>query len=101
MTQRLRMLDWLLVAAALTLLIAVIAPHQLPVTAYKLSLVSLAAVAGYRLDRSLFPYARPDSFGNWRDALMVNSVQASVFCASMQRRAIIMAACIVGVSLGA
>jgi hypothetical protein len=46
------------------LLVAVwaLAPHQLPVSLYKLSLVSLAAVVGYWLDRSIFPYARPDAF---------------------------------------
>lgn len=88
-----RMLDWMIFSAALTILIAVFAPHQLPVTAYKLSLVSLAAIVGYWLDRSLFPYARPDN-----DSIMVND---SRFAFAMQRRAIIIAACIVGVSLGA
>ena len=59
---RWRMTDWLLVALALALVVFLIAPQQLPVSIYKLSLVSMAAVAGYWIDRSLFPYARPDLF---------------------------------------
>lgn len=57
-----RMADWVIAAALLTLLVWLLAPHQVPVTVYKLSLVALAAVAGYWIDRSLFPYARPDLF---------------------------------------
>ena len=57
-----RMLDWLIYALLLALLVWFIAPQQLPVSLYKLSLVSLAAVVGYWIDRSLFPYARPDIF---------------------------------------
>jgi len=57
-----RMNDWLLAAIALSFAVWWIAPQQLPVSLYKLSLVALAAVAGYWIDRSLFPYARPDVF---------------------------------------
>ena len=59
-SRRWRMTDWLLVALGLALLVWLMAPQQLPVSIYKLSLVSMAAVAGYWIDRSLFPYARPD-----------------------------------------
>ena len=59
---RVRMADWVLAALVLTLAVGLMAPQQLPVTMYKLSLVALAAVAGYWIDRSLFPYARPDLF---------------------------------------
>ena len=37
-----------------------LAPQQLPVAVYKLALISLAGVACYRLGCGLFPYARPD-----------------------------------------
>lgn len=57
-----RMLEWLLLALLLTVLVWMIAPQQLPTSLYKASLVTLAAVVGYWIDRSLFPYARPDSF---------------------------------------
>ena len=59
---RWRMSDWLIVALVLALVVWLMAPQQLPVSIYKLSLVSMAAVAGYWIDRSLFPYARPDLF---------------------------------------
>lgn len=89
--KNLRMIDWLIVAALLSLVIAIVAPHQLGVTAYKLSLVSLAAVVGYWIDRSLFPYARPDEL-----ALTDQQVAAAYL-----RRAVVVGACIVGVGLGA
>lgn len=85
------MLDWLIVTLLLTLVIGIIAPQQLGVTAYKLSLVSLAAVAGYWIDRSLYPYARPDE-------LALSDIEVA---AAYLRRAIVVGACIVGVSLGA
>ena len=86
-----RMSDWLVIAIILAVVIYLVAPHQIPVTLYKLSLVSLAAVAGYWADRSTFPYARPDIFWG-KDVL---------FAAAMIRRAIIIAAFVVAVSLGA
>lgn len=88
-----RLADWVAIAAVLALAIGIIAPHQLPVTLYKLSLVSLSAVVGYWIDRSLFPYARPDCF-------LVGG-RDQVFSAAMIRRAVIVCACIIGVSLGA
>lgn len=99
--KKMRMIEWLLVSVALALAIYLAAPHQLPVTLYKLSLITSAAVVGYWLDRSLFPYARPDQFGRWADNLFVNATQAEVFAACMQRRAIIVGAAIVAGALGA
>lgn len=57
-----RLFGWLIATVILLGLIALMAPQQLPVSLYKLSLVTMAGVTGYWLDRSLFPYARPDSF---------------------------------------
>ena len=57
-----RLSGWLVITVLLLVSVWAIAPQQLPVSLYKLSLVSLAAVVGYWLDRSLFPYARPDFF---------------------------------------
>ena len=56
-----RLLSWWLIALALSLAVFLIAPQQLPVSIYKLNLVSLAALAGYWLDRAAYPYARPQS----------------------------------------
>ncbi|ENU2136456.1 TPA: putative holin [Klebsiella michiganensis] len=58
--QRLR--NWIILAVALLAAIAVISPEQLGVTLYKLSLISIAAILGYHLDRALFPYASPGSY---------------------------------------
>lgn len=83
-----RMLDWLLIAAVLLVIVYLIAPQNLPVVIYKLALVSLAGLMGYRLDRSLFPYARPDQCAE------------SVKGMAMLRRAIIVAAFMIAVSIG-
>ncbi|MBJ3678951.1 hypothetical protein JGC71_23150, partial [Salmonella enterica subsp. enterica serovar Hvittingfoss] len=52
----------------------------------------LSAVLGYWLDRSLFPWARPDSFCPWEESLCC--------AAAMIRRAIIVAAICLAVALG-
>ena len=54
-----RMTSWWLIALILSLAVFLIAPQQLPVSLYKLNLISLAALAGYWIDRAVFPYARP------------------------------------------
>jgi hypothetical protein len=86
------MLGWIAIAVLLSAAIAWLAPHQLPVTLYKLSLITAGAAVGYWIDRGLFPYARPDA--DWLEPGIETS-------AAMIRRAIIVAACIVGVALGA
>lgn len=83
-----RMFDWFLYALVLVAIVAAVAPQNIPVVVYKLALVSLAGLMGYRLDRSLFPYARPDQCAE------------SVTGAAMLRRAIIVAAFMIAVSLG-
>lgn len=90
--KKIRMLDWIAIALALSGVIAWLAPHQLPVTLYKLSLISAGGAIGYWIDRGLFPYARPD--GDFCEPGIETA-------AAMLRRAIIVAACIVGVALGA
>lgn len=110
----LRLTSWWALALILFALIALIAPQQLSVTAYKLSLVSIAAIVGYHLDRALFPYASPGSYlkVNWRkgphhkslnndspEYPIINGME-SVFAAVLLRRAIIVTACILGVTLG-
>ena len=54
-----RLTSWWLIALVLSLAVFLIAPQQLPVSLYKLNLISLAALAGYWIDRAVFPYARP------------------------------------------
>lgn len=83
-----RLTTWLLISFALVVTIAAVSPVQLPVVIYKLSLVSLAAVAAYWLDRALFPYARPDGYlvEDWRDgcAPLPNFHPSQVRCASVK-----------------
>ncbi len=70
-----RLWGWALITLALLVAVWGLAPQQLPVSLYKLSLVTLAAVVGYWLDRSLFPYARPDAL---MDSGMLGSDEPSL-----------------------
>lgn len=114
-----RLIGWLLLTVLLTLAVGAMAPQQLPVTLYKLNLIALAGVAGYWLDRSLFPYARPDLFLRHAEtqddleSLTSEPVEAStplvcndygldlLAAAAMLRRALIVAAAMIAVGLGA
>lgn len=95
-----RLLGWALLCLATSAGVWLLAPQQLGVSLYKLSLVALAAVVGYWLDRSLFPYARPDELlarctagadPGWRLA----------FGAAMLRRAVLVSAAMLAMGLGA
>ncbi len=90
-----RLFAWQIATILLLILIYLLAPQQLPVTLYKLSLVTIAGVAGYWLDRSLFPYASPDEF------LPKHSAYEIAFAAALLRRAIIVAAAMLAMGLGA
>ncbi|HBV4277099.1 TPA: putative holin [Klebsiella michiganensis] len=126
--QRLR--NWIILAVALLAAIAFISPEQLGVTLYKLSLVSIAAILGYHLDRALFPYASPGSYltKNWktqeakrrstgnhsqsevppplphgfegRVEFPVSHGYELIFAAVLIRRALIVAAICLGVTMG-
>ncbi|PAK13982.1 MULTISPECIES: putative holin [Burkholderia cepacia complex] len=106
-----RLTSWLVAAFILVTAIALVSPQQLPISLYKLSLVSLAAVVAYWLDRGLFPYARPDSYleRDWRHGSTEPTLDADyrvvtgyelVFAAAMLRRALIVLGVVVGVALG-
>lgn len=109
------MSGWLLLSIVLVASIAAVSPQQLPVTLYKLCLITLAGVVGYWLDRGLFPYARPDYYllrMHWHQRLRdsggidgaadvpVDRAHQLAFAAAMLRRAIIVGACILGVAMG-
>ena len=91
--------------------LALIQPLQFGVVCYKLSLVFIGATVGYWLDRSLFPYARPDGYlkGFWQHGTSEPEGEADyeiaegyfwVFALCMIRRALIMFAVILGLTLG-
>lgn len=106
---RARMAGWLLVSLILTVAIAVTAPQQLPVSLYKLSLITSGAWVAYWIDRSLFPYARPDAFLTqpWSIGKFnhpggdVDLKMQIAFGMAQLRRALIIAAAMIGVALGA
>jgi hypothetical protein len=108
--RRLPRLFWWLIANVLLLaFIGLFYPQQLPVSLYKLSLVTMAAVSGYWLDRSLFPYARPDEFMSrpfspgspYVPDRAVPPAQQIAFSAAMLRRAVIVGCAMLAVGLGA
>ncbi|AVJ80809.1 TPA: putative holin [Enterobacter hormaechei subsp. hoffmannii] len=101
-----RLSGWLLTAVLLLGSIGLVSPQQLPVVVYKLSLITLAAVLGYWLDRSLFPKARPGQYLKHDETLMASGrypVQTGlhlVFSAALIRRALIVAAVCLAVATG-
>ncbi|MDO2157357.1 putative holin, partial [Escherichia coli] len=54
-----RLRGWLVASVTLFVVIGWTSSAQIPVVIYKLSQVSLSAVLGYWIDRSLFHWARP------------------------------------------
>ncbi len=113
-----RMLFWLaltIVLMVLSLLFQAVAPGNLiSVTLYKAHLLALGGWGGYWLDRALFPYDRPHEYAedpekshkaSWQgyspkeeSAVLVST---NNFGQAMLRRAIIVAACLITVGLGA
>ena len=83
-----RLLGWLFFTVLLILAIAWLSPPQLPVMLYKVAMVTMGAVLGYWIDRALFPYARPHKCKDWAYSL------------TMLRRALIVLACVLGMTLG-
>lgn len=83
-----RMSDWTFITVGLLLALALVAPTKLPVVLYKAGLVTLGGVLGYWIDRALFPYARPDQVTRAERAM------AGI------RRAVVVLACILGLTLG-
>ncbi|QLB15874.1 hypothetical protein A6B39_10645 [Mannheimia granulomatis] len=110
-----RLLSWVVSALVLLIVIALVSSQQVPVVLYKLSLVSIAAIIGYHLDRALFPYASPGGYLqiNWKQYLK-NQRQAEhagpeypvhkgyelIFAIVVLRRALIVGAVMLGVTLG-
>lgn len=118
-----RMLVWLvlwLVLMALALFAQTVAPGNLvAVTLYKAHLLSLGAWFGYWLDRALSPYDRPhcyleddepaaiqaaragDAQPEAKAELDLQFVASRSMASAQLRRAVIVAACLIAVCLGA
>lgn len=85
---KLRAAPWLVATLGLLGVIVVLYPEQIGLFVWALCKVTAAAYVGYWVDRTMFRYSRPHQL---RDS---DAKRAAWF-----RRAIIVAACIVGVSL--
>ena len=102
-----RLALWILVSVFLLVALALTAHEQMPVIAYKFVLVTSGAVLAYWLDRSLFPYARPHECLPARNCPGGGSTDAQeayrytiAFAAACLRRALIVLACVLGLTLG-
>ncbi len=109
---RWRLLFFGLMALGLHVALSRISPPQLPVVLYKLALVMLAAILGMLFDAAAFPFARPDSYltDDWKrtpgtprcgcaDFPIARGCRGA-FVASCLRRAAVVAAFVIGISVG-
>jgi hypothetical protein len=101
-----RLYGWILFSLLLLLLAWWLAPHRIPLTGWKVVLVTGGAVLGYWLDRALFPYARPGDMVDAASHPATNSIKwrkhSLLWNANLAglRRAIIVFACIIGLTMG-
>ena len=110
-----RALAKIFIVAVLALVVSVlfVSPIQLPVVLYKLMLALVAGVIALGFDYLFFPYSVPSGYlsRDWRsdpDATGDDGIPdyticdgyIPAFCAAMLRRALIVAAFIVAVSVG-
>lgn len=105
-----RMLWPNLLANALLLVVAVLAPHQAPVVLYKLGAVLAAACLGHMVDLALFPYSQPSGYlrVDWREVESFEDDKPDfgvvggyewAFAVASARRAAIVCACMLAVAL--
>ncbi|KKO05834.1 hypothetical protein LCGC14_0074750 [marine sediment metagenome] len=92
---KLRIGPWLILAIITTLIVAMLHPHQLGVLLWSLTKLCWGAYLGYWIDRSIFPYARPDRFNPDLDTNERTSWEVL-----MLRRALIIGAAILALGLG-
>lgn len=86
-----RMWLWTMVSIGLLLALFLIRQEQLQVVLYKAAMVTLAATMAYWIDRSLFPYDRD------RPHQCIGGIH---IVGAWLRRALIVLACILGMTLG-
>lgn len=112
-----RFYGWLVVTVFLFAALYVISPQQAEVVFYKFALATGGALLGCLLDRLIFPYARPDGYLTkfWQDrppTWEITAIQRgeadhevvagyeNIFALAMIRRAVIIVAVTVSVTLG-
>ena len=105
-----RMLWPNILANALLVVVAVLAPHQAPVVVYKLGAVLAAACLGHMVDLALFPYSQPSGYlrVDWREVESFEDDKPDfgvvdgyewAFAVASARRAAIVCACMLAVAL--
>lgn len=109
MPYKFRMIGWFVASLVALGIVCFLAPQQVGVAVYKLGLNFGSGYMGYWLDRSLFPYARPDSYlvmpysGQfWTEDDANHPVVDGyrwVFAAAMLRRAFIVGAAMIGTAV--
>lgn len=92
---KLRIGPWLILAIITTFIVAMLHPHQLGVLLWSVTKLCWGAYLGYWIDRSIFPYARPDRFNPNKD-----SNERTSWEVLMLRRALIIGAAILALGLG-
>ena len=106
---RRRLLFFGLAALGLQVVLLVVSPAQVPVVLYKLALVTLAAILGVFFDVAVFPFAAyldddwtrlPGDARPHRADFPVAEECGRLFAAACLRRAAVVAAFVVAVSLG-
>lgn len=109
---RLQLFIFALIAVGIQLILWLVSPEQSLVVLYKLGLPLLAAILGLFFDAAVFPYARPYSYLKeyWFDnpeAQKLDNADYPIvkgyipaFTMACLRRAIIVAAFVIAVSLG-
>lgn len=95
-----RLFGWTIITVLLLLLLGILRPEQLQVVLYKLSLVTLGAVLGYWIDRAMFPYARPHTQISCNANIHSDPMMRTLPALLMLRRAVVVFACIIGLTLG-
>ena len=100
---RLRMWPWLVATLGLAAVVYSFSPQTLEIAPWKAVLLTGAAYLGYLLDRATSPYARPHEVIRQASHAPTEAMRIAwlqVAASAMLRRAIIMAAVIVGAALG-
>ncbi|WP_144981132.1 putative holin [Halomonas sp. C22] len=92
---KLRIGPWLILAIITTVVVGALYPHQLGVLLWSLTKLCWGAYLGYWIDRSIFPYARPDGFNPDRAPK-----ERTLWELLMLRRALIIAGAILALGLG-
>jgi len=82
--------SWLVVAATAVAMVYLVAPQQVSLLVYTMAKISIGAFVGLLIDKTIFKYAKPiDLTGD-----------PVLFRAACYRRAIIIAATIIGSAVG-